>query len=114
MAAELFHDKLYDGHWRDIDIGWRHGFWLASVLMAGATVLGSMDAAAETTGVGGGGQQATIPAKRAAAATTSASIEALRLCDIGLLLGAPVRGADLSTLCVMRFFFKKTFIYIYI
>lgn len=114
MAAELFHDKLYDGHWRDIDIGWRHGFWLASVLMAGATVLGSVDAAAETTGVGGGGQQATIPAKRAAAATTSASIEALRLCDIGLLLGAPVRGADLSTLCVMRFFLKKTYIYIYI
>lgn len=80
MAATLFHDKLYDDHWRDVQLGWRHGFWLASVLMAGATALNTAGKLAEDADDDG----------------MSRAIEALRLCDLGLLLGAPVDGADLS------------------
>ena len=83
MAATLFHDKLYDDHWRDVQLGWRHGFWLASVLMAGATALDTAEPAGKM-------------AKDADDDGMSKANEALRLCDLGLLLGAPVDGADLS------------------
>ena len=60
MLLDIAHDKLYEGHWQDVPLAWRRMYTCASLLSAAAAMLRS-DVA-----------------------------QALRTCDMALLMGAPV------------------------
>jgi [protein]-arginine 3-hydroxylase / protease len=68
VAMDLCHEKLYEGHWKDVAVEWRQLYARAAGARAQALrALGDV-------------------------------LGALRTCDLGLLLGAPCPGLDLHAL----------------
>lgn len=96
IATAQCRNKLYEVHWSAVPIEWRHAYWVGVALQSLGVARKS--AVELSTATGEDDKDTTSSDTNNSAILVESAQTVIKLCDIGLLLGAPVRGANLTSL----------------